>query len=178
MQERRNSIANALELRLCCTNPSIYQHGSSIGLVRSINHIIIEAKVDKDLDYHMVLLDISELQYFSQHFHGYIPFIQIALVTPRIDFTLAVPIWPHGNIEQIKATQFIIISHDRVGNICGHAILYLAGLWLSIFVVIVIRCYVKVVHTIFHFVSCVLFCCTFIFYLNGIWTIICPVWPI
>ena len=26
MQERRNSIANALELRLSCTNPLIYSH--------------------------------------------------------------------------------------------------------------------------------------------------------
>ena len=89
---------------------------------------IIWAKVDKDLEYPMVLLDISELQYFDQHCDGYIPFIRIALVTPRIDFYFTVPIWPHGNIEQIMATQFIIISHDRVGNICGHANLYSAGL--------------------------------------------------
>ena len=26
VQERRNSIANALELRISCTNPSIYEH--------------------------------------------------------------------------------------------------------------------------------------------------------
>ena len=26
VQERRNSIANALELRLCCSNPSICRH--------------------------------------------------------------------------------------------------------------------------------------------------------
>ena len=30
MQERRNSIANTLELRLSCTHPSIYRYGSIV----------------------------------------------------------------------------------------------------------------------------------------------------
>ena len=31
MQERRNSIANALELRLSCTNPDSKVHGANMG---------------------------------------------------------------------------------------------------------------------------------------------------
>ena len=40
VQERRNSIANALELRLSCTNPSIWYDNTS-----SINYITVRARV-------------------------------------------------------------------------------------------------------------------------------------
>ena len=58
MQERRNSIANALELHLSCTNPSIYTNSQHADLT-VIKDILNDDYDDKDCQY--VLTDQTTL---------------------------------------------------------------------------------------------------------------------
>ena len=68
MQERRNSIANALELRLSCTNPSICftvpgGKKTSAGLSRS--RVSLKDSLDLDDPYGSVSLEEVQTKYVS-----------------------------------------------------------------------------------------------------------------
>ena len=46
VQERRNSIANALELRLSCTNPLIYQRKNTSTMIPVVTLVKLEGNKD------------------------------------------------------------------------------------------------------------------------------------
>ena len=59
MQERRNSIANALELHLSCTNPWIFIHKTNISGIKSHtffkNEILSAVPIQKDTNKNLAI---------------------------------------------------------------------------------------------------------------------------
>ena len=81
MQERRNSIANALELRLSCTNPSIYDSMSDLAIQKKVG--IIFTDTVKLALYSLTLL--NSLLRFILHIYDILISTHCGLVMPYGD---------------------------------------------------------------------------------------------
>ena len=105
MQERRNSIANALELRLSCTNPSLWCHTSWSTLVQVMACHLFGSKLQPELVRTYCQSDLNPLRsrqngrHFADDTLNRIFLNENVIISIKISLKFA----PKGSINNIPA---------------------------------------------------------------------------
>ena len=108
MQERRNPIANALELRLSCTNPSIHIQDT---VYQKLTTVVIIPKRNQDLEFWSGIQDLDRI---FLKFHNYSWPLHIPRSRgPSCGWCLPRP-WPHPSSRgQSEVRGAKLGSHPR-----------------------------------------------------------------
>ena len=120
VQERRNSIANAIELHLYCTNPSIFPQNS----YKKIQKLTFDV-------WKLICVLFSSLQCYMQH-HGIFYRYHFVNAPSRIETALHCYIISHWlGVYTKRSLYFTMSSLDQAGTPCRMSLYKCVGTILS-----------------------------------------------